>query len=507
MSAFVDLLILGSGFGGSLLATIARQQGYSVALVDRAAHPRFAIGESSTPLADQTLAELARQYDLPELLPLCQYGSWPRMSGGLTCGAKQGFSYFGHQRRQPFNTNDQLLVIARRTRELADTHWLRSDVDQFLFQLAQSREARTYEKADYILRQTPTGWQCSGTAGVGDFDLTAPFVVDATARAGEVMRVVKVEDETHSLHTCSHGIYAHFENLRPVAAVLQDLSVEQSRHPFACDDAAVHHVLDGGWMWQLRFDDDTVSVGLMTPQEPDRPQLQWEQTIDDHRFLSQQFADARIVRPAHELIVTGRVQHLQARAAGPTWAALPAAAGFIDPLHSTGIAHTLFAVRRLAALWQPSAGLSGLQRWQAMKGQTFIWQRYSDVLLDELRHIDLLVAGCYQSLPSFRLWSAWCMIYFAAVTTAESATGRKQLDGSDCFEPSFLRAADSPLRQMIFEARRWLDECVQAGSTVDACRLFERRLAAALRPWNECGLLDPDRRGMYDTTACPSVDE
>ena len=437
----VDVLILGSGFGGSLLAAIARQQGHSVALVDRTAHPRFAIGESSTPLADQTLAELAQQYDLPELLPLCRYGSWPRASSGLTCGAKQGFSYFGHTRGRPFDADQQLLVIARETRELADTHWLRSDVDQFLFQLAQSRDVLTFENADYSLQQTPTGWRCQGTAGTDSFDLSAPFIVDATGRAGEVLRVLNVQDDTNALQTQSRAIYAHFEDLRTVTAVLQEKGVEQSRHPFACDDAAVHHVLDAGWMWQLRFDDDTVSVGLMTHQQTASPVSLWDRTIAEHPFLARQFADARIIRPARELIVTGRVQHLKAQAAGPAWAALPASAGFIDPLHSTGIAHTLFAIRRLAAIWQPSARGSGLQRWQSVEGQSPVWQRYSDVLRDELRHIDLLVAGCYQALPSFRLWSDWCMIYFAAVTAAESATSQNGFDVADCFQ-MLQQAAD-----------------------------------------------------------------
>lgn len=501
MTVHVDVLILGSGFGGSLLASILRQQGHSVALVDRAAHPRFAIGESSTPLADQTLAELARQYDLPELLPLCSYGTWPRSSSGLTCGAKQGFSYFGHQRHQPFDGDQQLLVIARQTRQDADTHWLRSDVDQFVFQLAQSRGVLTLEDARYELQPTSTGWKCSGTTNTQPIDLSAAFVVDATGRAGEVPRVLGVKDETSSLHTCSHAVYAHFESLPAVAATLHELGVEQSRHPFTCDDAAVHHVLDVGWMWQLRFDDDTVSVGLMTPRGQEPYESLWNKTIDSHPFLKQQFANARVVRPQPQLTRTGRVQHLKSQAAGPTWAALPAAAGFIDPLHSTGIAHTLFAVRRLAAIWQPGKD-GGLLRWQR-ETPVPVWQKYSDALLDELRHIDLLVEGCYRALPSFRLWSDWCMIYFAAVTAAESQLPQASVTAPDGFSHSFLRADDTALRGMIREARCALEECQQAGATPEACLRFERRLAQWLRPWNHCGLLDATRKGMYDTTACP----
>ena len=39
-----DLAIVGSGFGGSILAMVARRLGYRVMLLERGRHPRFAIG-------------------------------------------------------------------------------------------------------------------------------------------------------------------------------------------------------------------------------------------------------------------------------------------------------------------------------------------------------------------------------------------------------------------------------------------------------------------------------
>ena len=87
-----DVLILGSGFGGSLLALILARSGKSVAMVDRSEHPRFAIGESSTPLADRTLAQMADRYGLPELRDLCHWGSWKRSFPQLLCGRKRGFT-------------------------------------------------------------------------------------------------------------------------------------------------------------------------------------------------------------------------------------------------------------------------------------------------------------------------------------------------------------------------------------------------------------------------------
>ncbi|MCA9047006.1 MAG: NAD(P)-binding protein, partial [Planctomycetaceae bacterium] len=74
-AAHYDFGILGSGFGGSLCAAMLAKRGRSVVLVDAARHPRFAIGESSTPLADLILGDIAEEYDLPELAPLTQFGS------------------------------------------------------------------------------------------------------------------------------------------------------------------------------------------------------------------------------------------------------------------------------------------------------------------------------------------------------------------------------------------------------------------------------------------------
>jgi FADH2 O2-dependent halogenase len=54
-----DIAVAGSGFAGSLMAMIARQLGLSVILLERGRHPRVVIGESSTPLSNLLLEELA----------------------------------------------------------------------------------------------------------------------------------------------------------------------------------------------------------------------------------------------------------------------------------------------------------------------------------------------------------------------------------------------------------------------------------------------------------------
>ena len=89
-----DIAVVGSGFGGTLMAMVAQKKGQSVLLVEKGTHPRFAIGESSTPLANLLLQQIAEQYDLPQLLPFRRWGEWQREYPEIGCGLKRGFSFF-----------------------------------------------------------------------------------------------------------------------------------------------------------------------------------------------------------------------------------------------------------------------------------------------------------------------------------------------------------------------------------------------------------------------------
>ena len=102
-----DVAILGAGFSGSISALIADQMGLKTILLERGTHPRFAIGESSTPQADITLASLAEKYNLPFLKPLSRYGSWKETYPELNCGPKRGFTYIQHPKYRSVEHHNQ----------------------------------------------------------------------------------------------------------------------------------------------------------------------------------------------------------------------------------------------------------------------------------------------------------------------------------------------------------------------------------------------------------------
>lgn len=504
-----DVLILGSGLGGSLLALILLRAGKSVVLLDRQKHPRFAIGESSTPLADKTLAAIARRWNISELLPLTHWGTWKQTYPQLLCGRKRGFTYFDQTDLTDMSPTSfdhrRLLVSASVDNDHSDTHWLRSDVDQFLFQLAQQNGVVTFEECRYELQHSPGRWLATGISAEREFHVEAPFAVDATGSGGGLLKYLGIPDQTQELRTNSRSVFAHFAETKTCEQLLRASQIEVERFPFACDDAAVHQVLPDGWMWQLRYDDNSLSAGFMIDQRagqrtesraaPDlgrdrapvfaTAQEEWDCRIARSAFLSRQFAGSFVSRPASGLTSTQRIQRLTTQAAGMDWAAITNTAGFIDPLHSTGIAHTLFSVARLAEILGNSDSLVHSER----------LQRYSAGLIEEIRCVDELVEGCYEGLPEFSLWCLWGMLYFAAATSMEQA-------GNDAFSSvSFLRANDHAFRQVLREGRERLTAAKWGGA--NSVQSFAEWIQKAIEPWNKVGLFDFECDNLYSSTAAP----
>src|SRR5476649_1707984 len=111
-----DVAIVGSGFAGALMALALRSRGRLVVLVERGRHTRFAIGESSTPLSNLLIEELADHYDLPRIRAFSKWGTWRRAHPHVAVGLKRGFSFFFHRLGEPFaddqTHHNQLLVAA-----------------------------------------------------------------------------------------------------------------------------------------------------------------------------------------------------------------------------------------------------------------------------------------------------------------------------------------------------------------------------------------------------------
>lgn len=500
-----DALILGSGFAGSLTAWILAQQGWRVLIVDPGRHPRFAVGESSTPTADFLLADLAHRWGLRELAPLATWGSWKRAYPNLVCGKKRGFSYYGHSPGQAFTDDAEhsrsLLVAASRDDHLSDTHWLRSSVDAFIAGHAVRAGAELREQAQLILASfDPRGgrWEGIVDSADGRQPLRAKWLIDASGGAAATAAWTNNPADQVWMRTRTRAQFAHFTGVKPFAAEICESA------GFSGDDAAQHHLIDNGWVWMLRLDNGTTSVGLVeklaSPRERrttaeslataagrataagEGPTAASWKRLRSYPSIAAMLSEAQRITPAAGLVTSGRISRCRSRASGPGWVMLPAAYGLVDPLHSTGIAHSLSGVTRVVEI---------------LLGETArIPQRlasYDRDLRSEIRWIDTLVAGCYRALPSFSRFVAFASYYFVSAIEFEATMAQDPTHWPrgflECGNQALLAAAEQSWRQVGEQA---VDE-----------RRFVESVRQRIEPWNRLGLLEPARKNRYAHTAAP----
>ena len=492
-----DLAIVGSGMGGSLLAMAARKLGLSVILIERGSHPRFAIGESTSPLMNLLLEEFAHRYDLPRLLPLAQWGTWKSAYPNLGVGKKRGFSYYAQTSGKRFENrpdrSDQLLVAASPADPCADTHWLRADVDHWLVNEAialgaEYRERTSIESAAVVAGVWHLALSGSGSPllGLGE-TLHAQMLVDASGPNGFLHRRNGWQDVGFPGYPETCALYTHFQGVKHFAPSCQtplfrprneDQTGEGpggESEPYPPDWAALHHIFDGGWMWCLRFDDETVSAGIsvekwladeMGLHEKEKG---WKRFLARFPSVGEQFEGAKPVAPwVYAEKLAFRTERAAGVENGAPWALLPSAAGFIDPFYSTGMTLTLLGVGRLAGLLDnPTEGALA---------------DYEKLTFEDLDWTAEFIACHFVHFGNFERFSALTMYYFAAASYSEMARrlGVKA--------PRFLAGDDPVFRAGIARCReaRELDPVAFA----DAIRAdIERK--------NVAGLADPGKRNWY----------
>ena len=477
-----DLAIVGSGFGGSLLAMVARRLGLRVALLERGTHPRFAIGESASPLAGVVIEQIARRYDLPRLAPLATYGAWQRRYPAVTCGLKRGFTYYKHEDSKRFTRRgdraNELLVAASPSDELSDTHWYRADVDAFLMHEAVSLGAEYLDE----LHLEAIEWRrdaplITGARRGAAVRIAARFVVDATGPRGFLSRLLSLDSGGFHEYPRTQALFSHFTGVARCADMPEFASAE--RPPYPVDAAALHHVFDDGWMWVLRFDNGVTSAGIAVTEARAAElrlsdgEAAWRRFLARYPSIATQFADAQ---PTREFTWMPRVDWRASCASGERWALLPSAAAFVDPLFSTGIPLTLLGLERLAHAFEVSS---------SDKARPVVDLRpYSGTTLAEADHVARFVAGCYAAFPWFEAFAAWSMFYFAAASFSEMS---RRLHG-DQWSRGFLFASDNRLVASMRELSPGRESSTDLATGV----------AAAIEPINVAGLSDPAKRNWYD---------
>jgi tetracycline 7-halogenase / FADH2 O2-dependent halogenase len=399
-----DVAIIGSGIGGSTLATVLARQGLSVIVFEGGLHPRFTIGESMILETSEAMRALAEFYDVPELAYYSSENFYSYI--GTSHGVKRHFSFIHHTAGQKQNVNHSLQAVIPKLPYGHEIHINRQDSDYMLTAIAISYGATILQSTliqDIQLK--PDGVEIITTKGATH---QAQYVVDAGGMRSLLAN--KFEWRHRDLLAHSRTIYTHmidvpcFNNVGPTQA--------DYGFPYPISQGTLHHIFHGGWLWIIPFNNHPAatnplcSVGLQLDPRlyPQRNDLTPE--AEFYTFI-QQFPDiCAQLQPAHPVRDWQRVDRLQYSArhiVADRCALLAHAAGFIDPLYSKGLYVTHMSIFWLVDLL--------LKAKETGDYSAAAFAPLEEMTLSYIGMHDRLVASSFKAWSNYKLWQVYLVLW------------------------------------------------------------------------------------------------
>ncbi|HKI45446.1 MAG TPA: hypothetical protein VKA08_08965, partial [Balneolales bacterium] len=167
---------------------------------------------------------------------------------------------------------------------------------------------------------------------------------------------------------------------------------------------------------------------------------------------------------------------------------LPAAAGFVDPMMSTGFPLNLRGIMRLGEILEGNKDLGDLRSALAS---------YEQSTRKEQDLGSLMIGALWASFNDFELFSALSLIYFTAASYSESAIrlGKAEL------APSFL-LDDHP--EFGPQARKCYEKALRNPVPEERDELIEE-IYKTIEPFDVAGLTDRSRKNWYPVYAGDTI--
>ncbi|BCJ56167.1 halogenase [Actinoplanes sp. NBRC 14428] len=502
-----DVVILGSGIAGSTLGAILARNGASVLLIDAATHPRFVVGESTTPHTLVLFKLLARRYGVPELEYLTSYDSC-LSEIGRSFGIKKHFGFMLHREGEepdPREVN-QFNAPAKLNQS---SHLFRQDSDAYLFHAAIRYGC--VARQQYRVTDVELGEDLVCVVGPDGGRHHGRYLVDASGFRSVLATKLGLREEPSRLKHHSRSLFTHMVNVKTTDEVLAMPSSELPPVPWF--QGTMHHMFPRGWFWSIPFNNEAqsrnplVSVGLtlderLYPVREDlTPAEEFEFYAAKYPVVQRVFADAR---PVREWVRTGRLQYSSRQTVGHRWCLMSHAAGFIDPLFSRGISNTAEVVNALA-----SRLLGALADGDFSDERFRFVERLEQGLID---FNDAMVNASFIAFEHYELWNAvfrvWAYGGVPGNLRLERLIDKYEASGDDAVfagvehpENIGLWWPDSPAYRELFDEMVRLCAAVEAGRIPagEAGRTLMDRIAKADFVAPSLGFADRDARFITPT--------
>jgi flavin-dependent dehydrogenase len=316
--AFFDVAIIGGGPAGSIAGAALALAGHRIAIFEREKFPRFHIGESLLPFSMEAFERLGLMPKLEAAGFVRKYGA--EITSG--CGSGEIRFYF----KDGFRSKRPTALQVERSR-----------FDKILLDHARECGAQVCEEASVEHVELTPG--CRPMLTIKELakpaqEIEAQYLLDCSGRHSIVGTHLGLKREYPGLH--KFALYAHYEGAQQPAGIDGTLT-RMVRAP-------------DHWFWIIPLSQDKISVGVVMDTSRFRsfgrsPAQVLDFLLSDQPIMRERLAGARRVTKVY---ASGDYSYRNVALHGERWLMAGDAAGFIDPIFSSGVFLAIFSGERAA---------------------------------------------------------------------------------------------------------------------------------------------------------------